>query len=216
MGQNTSDLEVGEHAGLQYLLQPPTRAAPSGFAPVLMFLHGYDEGAPMPIEAALTRHGPLRPGSPADALAPFIIVAPQLPFRGDAWLQFADAVFSLVRVVHERHGGDARRSYLTGFSFGGNGVFDLAILQPNTWAALWTVDPTRVPASDPQRPVWLSFGEVARSRKSGFIRALGLSSASNPPVGDRLHLDEGADHVGSATHAYRDASIYAWLLSKTL
>lgn len=118
--------------------------------------------------------------------------------------------------MHDQFSGDPERSYLTGFSFGGNGVFDLARLQANTWAALWAVDPTRAPASDPERPVWLSFGEIARARKLQFIRALQLLSTNDSASGDRLQLDQGADHVGSATLAYGEPRIYAWLLSKRL
>lgn len=170
----------------------------------------------MEIQRALTLHGPLRPGNPADALAPFFIIAPQLPVRGDLWYRHSEAVRWLVRHAHEQHGGDPERSYLTGFSFGGNGVFDLALLQPDIWAALWAVDPTRVPPRDPQRPLWLSIGEIARARQAQFIRALSLS----PPVADgratRVILDEGGDHVGSAATAYRDRRIYSWLLARHL
>jgi predicted peptidase len=208
--------EIREHAGLKFAVLLPTPTRPSALHPVLLFLHGYDEGAPTEIQRALTRHGPLRRGNPADALAPFIIVAPQLPFRGDVWAHFAEPVLSLLRLVHEQHAGDPERSYLTGFSFGANGVFDLAIAQPAHWAALWSVDPTRVPTSDPQLPVWLSFGEIARARKPQFIRRLRLADATESPNGDRAQLDEGADHVGSATLAYADARVYAWLLTKTL
>ncbi len=116
----------------------------------------------------------------------------------------------------EQHAGDARRAYLTGFSFGGNGVFDLALLQPDTWAALWAVDPTRPPANDPCVPVWLSIGEIARSRQRGFITALGLEPATDSGNGARVYLDEGEDHVGSARVAYSDRRIYSWLLSKQL
>lgn len=200
---------------MDYALRLPdaTRPAPH---PVLCFLHGYDEGAPTEIVRALTRHGPLRRGNPADALAPFTIVAPQLPFRGDVWAHFAEPVGALLSHVHKEFSGDPRRSYLAGFSFGGNGVFDLAIANPEAWAALWAVDPTRVPASEVEPPVWLSFGEIARARKPQFIRALKLSPVGEAASGDRLQLDEGADHVGSATLAYSDARIYGWLLKKML
>jgi dienelactone hydrolase len=183
---------------------------------VLFFLHGYDEGAPLDIQDALTRHGPLRPGNTVRAVEEFIIVAPQMPTRGDVWHRYADAVRVILRHVHQRHDGDPQRTYLTGFSFGGNGVFDLALLQPHTWAALWAVDPTRVPTRNPQRPVWLSFGEVARHRKNGFIQALDLRPVDESIDGDRVYLDEGADHVSSATLAYQDELIYSWLLSKQL
>ncbi|HEX2189375.1 MAG TPA: hypothetical protein VHG51_10780, partial [Longimicrobiaceae bacterium] len=107
---------------------------------------------------------------------------------------------------------------LTGFSFGGNGVFDLALAQRGFWAALWAVDPTRVPVDDPGRPVWLSFGEVARFRKQGFVQALQLrdAGAAAVPGGDRFYTDRGEDHVGSATSAYREERVYRWLLSRHL
>jgi hypothetical protein len=199
---------------LRYLLSVPAAKGDGDAAPVLCFLHGYDEGAPAEIRGALTMHGPLRPGSAEAATRDFIVVAPQLPERGDLWHRHADDVRRIVADVRAAHGGDARRSYLTGFSFGGNGVFDLALLQPDLWAALWAVDPTRVPRHDPGRPTWLSFGAIARRGKEAFIRALALQPAAGPsPQGDRLYLDEGAGHVGSAALAYADERIYRWLLS---
>ena len=199
------DIEVVEAAPLRYLLSIPPAPA-EGPRPVLCFLHGYGEAAPMDIRRALTMHGPLRPGDPRTEL---IVVAPQLPRAGDVWHLYADAVRDIVTAVHARHGGDLRRTYLSGFSFGGNGVFDLALAQPDLWAALWAVDPTRVPQRDPVRPVWLSFGEVARRQSPDFVRVLGLRAE-----GDRVGVDEGEDHVGSAARAYRDERIYDWLLSK--
>ena len=211
---DSSQLRV-EEGPLRYIIAVP-KGRPSAGHPVLFFLHGYDEGAPLDIQDALTRHGLLRPGNAVRALKEFIIVAPQMPTRDDVWHRYADTVRVILRHVYQRHEGDPTRTYLTGFSFGGNGVFDLALLQPDTWAALWAVDPTRVPARDPQRPVWLSFGEVARHRKGGFIRALDLQPVVESADAERVYLDEGADHVGSATLAYQDARIYAWLLSKRL
>jgi alpha-beta hydrolase superfamily lysophospholipase len=207
-------LPVHEHGRLRYLL----RVSEEGTAPhpVLVFLHGYDEGAPMDIHHALTLHGPLRLGDPTDALSPFIIIAPQMPVRGDVWYRYADAVQAIVQQVHETHAGDPQRTYLTGFSFGGNGVLDLALLQPRTWAALWAVDPTRVPTHDPGIPLWLSIGEIARFRGRAFANALRLRPADSDLGLDRLYLDQGADHVGAARLAYSDARIYAWLLTKQL
>jgi len=211
-----SALTLVDAGDLPYVLSVPA-AAGGGAAPrpVLCFLHGYDEAAPMELRAGVTRHGPLRPGSSTLARRGFIVVAPQLPRAGDLWHRAADAVRRIVGEVREANGGDAARTYLTGFSFGGNGVFDLALAQPGLWAALWAVDPTRVPREDPRRPVWLSFGAAARGGRRAFIRALALEAAEGQtPGGDRLYLDEGEDHVGSATRAYADDRIYRWLLSK--
>jgi hypothetical protein len=211
-----NDPRVVEGTPLRYLLSLPHRVRDKGNWPVLCFLHGYDEAAPQDIHRAITRHGPLRKGTPSEALRKFIIVAPQLPFPGDIWYQFADAVMGIMEEVRAAHGGDPARTYLTGFSFGGNGVFDLALMQRSFWAALWPVDPTRIPDADSGRPIWMSFGEVSRRYKNGFIQALGLNPAGSDPEGDRQYLDQGQDHVGSAALAYRDERVYDWLLSKNL
>ena len=204
-----------EKGPLRYLLKIPA-ARPRTFHPVLLFLHGYDEGAPTDIHEALTRHGPLRPAKPARPVEPFIIVAPQLPTRGDVWHRYAGAVQMILRDVQQHHQGNPNRAYLTGFDFGGNGVFDLALIQPDTWAALSAVDPTRVPAQNPPQSIWLSFGQVARHRKDELIRALDLRPIVENGAADRVYLDQGADHVGSARLACRDERIYQWLLSKRL
>jgi hypothetical protein len=204
-------------SGLPYLLSIPTAPAePDAGMPLLCFLHGYDEAAPADIRKGVTRHDPLKPQSSSLAREQFIIVAPQLPRGGDIWHRYADTVKEIVTHIRTEYQVDPQRMYLTGFSFGGNGVFDLALMQANTWAALWPVDPTCVPPRDVERPVWLSIGEVARRSTDGFRRTLDLEPAVGTPTADRLYLDEGEDHVGSATLAYRDNRIYQWLLSKTL
>jgi predicted peptidase len=209
---NPEPLSPNEHAGLRYLLRPAreTTASP---APLLVFLHGYDEGAPMPIEKALTRHGPLHPGNPPSALAPFMIVAPQVPTRGDIWYEHAASVGSLVRHIQVEHQVDPARTYLSGFSFGANGVFDLALRQPEMWAALWAVDPTRIPSGELAQPLWLSFGEIARHRKEQFVDLLKLVPDEQS---ERVCVDDGSDHVGAATNAFRDPFIYRWLLARRL
>jgi|SRR5579875_2207280 len=69
-----------ESGPLSYLLSVPDSDPPSsGVWLLLCFLHGYDEGARMPVERALTRHGPLAAGSSPVAASDFIIVAPKPP-----------------------------------------------------------------------------------------------------------------------------------------
>jgi hypothetical protein len=207
---------VFEGASLRCLLSLPEDLESRNDWPVLCFLHGYEEAAPMDIRKALTRHGPMQRGCSPATGREFIVIAPQLPRMGDIWYQYDEAVMDIVSTVRSTYHGDAGRTYLTGFSFGGNGVFDLALVQFDFWAALWPVDPTRIPDSDPGRPVWMSFGEVSRRYKNGFIKALGLEPARSMPGGDRVYLDQGQDHVGAATLAYRDDRVYAWLLSKNI
>lgn len=202
---------VGGHP-LRYLLSLPQGKSGKPL-PVLCFLHGYGEAAPRDIRRALTLHGPLRASSSPRVREEFIVVAPQLLIGGDLWSRYADVLRQIVSEVRSDHGGDAQRLYLTGFSFGANGVFDLGAAQPDLWAALWAVDPTRVPSRELKRPVWVSIGEVSRNRRQTFVDALGLEEDA---AGDRVWRDEGLDHVASAASAYADERIYDWLLAKTL
>jgi poly(3-hydroxybutyrate) depolymerase len=201
------------HEGLQALVSLPSGNAAG--APLLCFLHGYDEAAPMEIVAALTRHGPLSEHTPPALVADFVVVAPQLPQGGDVWHEQAEVVRSLVLRLQKEHGTDNSRRYLTGFSFGGNGVFDLGLAHPGFWTALWAVDPTRVPSSDLEEPVWLSIGSVARHATEQFIERLQSQLPDEELLADRIHLDEDEDHVGSARRAYADARIYRWLLERS-
>jgi predicted peptidase len=184
--------------------------------PVLCFLHGYGEAAPMDIRGALTLHGPLRQANSHKATDCFIIAAPQLPAKGDDWHKYPDAVRNIVIEVQNRYGGNRKQRYLTGFSYGGNGVFDIALSMPGFWAALWAVDPTRVPSTNPNVPIWLSMGERSRGNKDLFVERLHLAPATDDEVGDCIYLDSDQDHVGTATLAYRDDQVYAWLQTKHL
>lgn len=210
------DLHLLESAPLPYVLSLPGPAASAaGPRPLLCFLHGHGEGAPTPMEQALTRHGPLAPTSGSLPTTEFIVVAPQLPRRGDDWCRHEACLHDIVRQVLELRHGDPQRLYLSGLGCGADGVLDLALRQPGLWAALWPVDPTRVPLQAPSCPVWLSAGEVSRRQERAFVERLGLQPGpEDGEAGDRVLTDAGEDHACTARHAYADARIYRWLLSK--
>lgn len=79
----SDDIRLVQIAALDCLVRPAAMAH-SASPPLLCFLHGYDEGAPREIYAALTKHGPLRSGN-SPVTEQFVIIAPQLPRRGDIW-----------------------------------------------------------------------------------------------------------------------------------
>jgi predicted peptidase len=215
MQQQSADLQLHTSGALPYLLARPRGPAGAAGYPVLCFLHGLDEGAPLQIREALTRHGPLSPGARRGVASEFLVVAPQMPARGDLWHRHADEVRALVETVAVDHGCDRSHMFLTGFSFGANGVFDVALDHRGFWTALWAVDPTRVPSDDPRIPVWLSAGEITRRFEGNFIQQLRLEPLKEQPPGDRVYLDEGMDHVRTATSAYADERAYRWLLSRS-
>jgi predicted peptidase len=201
---------------LRYLLRPRTSTEADESPPLLCFLHGYDEGAPLDIFDALSRHGPFRSLNQSTYKDRFVIVAPQLPVRGDLWNRYADTVGRIVLDEAKRFACDLRRLYLTGFSFGGNGVFDLSFAQTGIWAASWPVDPTRVPTRLITIPIWLSLGEISRLQAPSFIRILGLESAEIATSADKVWSDAGEDHVATATQAYNEERVYRWLLCKQI
>ena len=209
-------LQLVDSYPLRYLLRPRISTEADESPPLLCFLHGYGEGAPLDIFDALSRHGPFRSLNPSTYKDRFVIVAPQLPLRGDLWYRYADTVRQIVLDEAKKFACDLRRLYLTGFSFGGNGVFDLSFAQTGMWAALWPVDPTRVPTQPITIPIWLSLGEISRLQGRSFIRTLGLDSAEIVTSPDRVWSDAGEDHVGTATQAYSDDRVYRWLLSNRL
>ncbi len=207
-------------APLAGVLSLPQRPHPR--PALLCFLHGHGEAQPMDAVTAMTMHGPLNPESVVDAeglVLPFVVVAPQLPVAGDHWHVQADRVAALVHEIETRYVTDPTRRYLTGFSFGGNGVFDLGHRQPDFWAALWAVDPTRIPEPDLTAPLWLSVGSSARAVAATTVMRLRSAEleadAPDAPVGAaRVHMDQGEGHVETAQHAYADARVYRWLLGQ--
>jgi predicted peptidase len=198
---------------LRGVVSLPDLPAGAQQSPLLVFLHGLNEGPPTEVRAALTRHGPLRAGSAAIARERFVVLAPQLPRRGDYWSLFIAEVETLVDFACAQWRVDPDRVYLTGFSLGGDGVFDLALLAPERWAALWPVDPTHVPPRDPRLPLWLSLGTAARGKTAEFAEHLRLNH-SGFGAGSLVYHDDGLDHVDTARLAYADASIYGWLLAR--
>jgi hypothetical protein len=107
------------------------------------------------------------------------------------------------------------KMYLTGFSFGGNGVVSIGSRQPDDWAALWPVDPTDPPQSGTKRPVWVSAGQHSRGRRQDFTDALILQDwpRTGSPPRDRVYEDAGQKHVDTAREAYANGAIYDWLLT---
>src|SRR5207253_7274726 len=113
------DIEL-RHGALPYLFGTGAGVAGSG-RPLLVFLHGYDEGRPTEIWRASSRHGPLRSEYDSSLFGDLLIAAPQLPARGDIWGRYSKHFAAVVVQLHDEVKADPRRTYLTGFTFGGTG-----------------------------------------------------------------------------------------------
>jgi predicted peptidase len=135
------------------LVSIPPGQRPGERWPILVFLHGSGEAAPLDLQVAMTRHGPLSASSGSAATQRFVIIAPQLTAPGgDVWNSRADQVKAIARSAADKYQGNPSQIYLTGFSYGGNGVLDVGFRQRDVWAALWPVDPNRCPVNRADRP----------------------------------------------------------------
>lgn len=210
------EYRVREYRSFKCLISVPVGATREGGWPLLVFLHRSGEAAPNELNAALTTHGPLCARSGCAATRRFVVVAPQLPEPGsDVWELQAGAVKAIGLDVANDYGGNFARIYLTGFSFGGNGVLKIGVRERDAWAALWPVDPTMRPAEGTDRPLWLSAGPLSRANKAAFRNVWGLQDCvpEAPPHSTRVYEDAGLNHVDTASAAYRNDDIYCWLLT---
>src|ERR1051325_3843324 len=184
--------------------------------PLLLFLHGSGERGSDP--RLVMKHGPpkLVPQLPE---FPFILVSPQCP-AGRMWntetlLALLDEVVAKLRV-------DRKRVYVTGMSMGGYGAWNLALSQPQRFAALapvcgggdvlpaYLASPTKERALR-SLPVWAFHGArddlVPVSESERMVLALRGAGATNV----RLTVYPEAAH-DSWTETYDNPQLYKWFL----
>ena len=164
---------------------------------------------------------------------PFVVVMPQCPlpahWTDPKMLQMAMA--ALDQESAEFH-GDRERTYLTGLSMGGYGVWELARLYPRRWAAIaiaaggifWSYEPERweqaatLPAEYAQAaghiPIWLFHGSddpVVPVREDELMFEA-LKSAGGQV---RFWIYQGLFH-DCWTRAYNEPELPRWLLAHRL
>jgi len=214
---------------LRYLLYlPPSfEEAPERKWPVLCFLHGIGEaakkkdGLEQSIQALLD-HGapPWHAEINSPLIRDFIVLSPQLPERRYWDANDFEEITQLLETIYANFRGDRDRTFLTGFSIGGKGVFDFAAWG-GKWAALWPVDDAHGEARTEcgTARVWLHFGkwkpELQRVTAEN-LKLIGTGPFREPnPSQDRLYTDYsgyGYDHVETCVAAYSDWRVYRWLL----
>lgn len=215
----------------RYEIYVPEQWKPTQSWPIILFLHGMGErgseglwqtqvGLPMAV-----RDHPER--------WPFLIVMPQVPFRYH-WTDpdmMTMAMTALDQSTHEFH-GDPERTYLTGLSMGGYGVWEIARTYPGRFAAIapvsggifWSYAPSRwkqeqtLPAKYALRvghtPVWMFHGlddPIVQPKQSEIMYDTLKSSGGHV----RLWLYTGVRH-NCWDRAYQNPELPRWLLSHDL
>jgi acetyl esterase/lipase len=164
---------------------------------------------------------------------PFIIVMPQCP-QDVYWTDPTGMDLALATLNREtsEFNGDPDRTYLTGLSMGGYGVWELTRLYPRRWAAVvvvsggifWSYAPERwtrfnsLPAeyarATGRTPIWMFHGtedSVVSIRQSEMMYEA-LRSAGGRV---RLWIYQGMHH-DTWTRAYNEPEVPRWLLEHRL
>jgi predicted peptidase len=117
----------------RYQVFVPAAEAGGRTPPVILFLHGSGERGNDGAKPTLVGIGPyLR--AHRDSF-PAIVVFPQAP-EGSEWGGNLGLVFATLDAATREFRGDPDRTYLTGLSMGGYGVWDVAMRAPGRFAAL--------------------------------------------------------------------------------
>ena len=118
----------------RYQVYVPARRSGRGKTPVILFLHGSGERGDDGVKPTTSGLGPYVRAH-ADSF-PAIVVFPQVPKGGEWYGNSAKVAFAALDAATREFDGDPRRTYLTGMSMGGYGVWELALMQPRRFAAL--------------------------------------------------------------------------------
>lgn len=93
---------------------------------------------------------------------PFVVVSPQCP-AGEIWEMKFNALKDLLNEMENNYSIDHERIYLTGYSMGGYGTWNFAILNPERFAA---IVPVSGGAMSPKKalllknlPIWAAHGD---------------------------------------------------------
>ncbi|MGV8961342.1 MAG: dienelactone hydrolase family protein [Stenotrophomonas sp.] len=116
-----------------YQVFVPAKRDPAGI-PVVLFLHGSGESGDDNRSQLETGLGPWLKNHAASF--PALVVLPQAPEEKE-WLgRTARMALATLDAASAEFHGDPHRTYLTGMSMGGYGVWELALMQPQRFAAL--------------------------------------------------------------------------------
>ncbi len=202
VGQAEHEHESAE--GLPYRVTVPDGSESGALPPLLLFLHGGDRSN--------TRHHPARYAQ-AEGIKPFpfLVVAPHCR-AGCSW-PTVDFVAPLEEVA-ATYPFDRTRVYLTGYSMGGYGAWDLVSRNPELFAAAAPIagggDASAVCAAR-RVPIRAYHGDrdtvIPHSSSVAMVEALEACGG----VVDLVTLP-GVDH-GSWVPTFKDPAFYAWLLS---
>ena len=216
----------------RYMVYVPENWNRNQLWPVILFLHGSGERGQDgmdEIQIGLPQAIRLHPDR-----WPFVVVMPQVPFSHHHWTDpdMMTMAMEALRVEMKEFHGDPDRTYLSGLSLGGYGVWEIAKTYPHRFAALvpvcggvfWSYRPDRwrevnsLPAEYARAvgrtPVWMFHGAddpVVSPRQSQLM--FDALKASGGDV--RYWAYAGVKHQ-VWDRAYAEPQLPRWLLAQRL
>ena len=171
-------------------------------SPLLLFLHGGDRSN--------TKHNPQKYAAAADIDFPFIVVSPHCT-SGCSWSTVD--FHALLKEVIAEYNVDQTRIYLTGYSMGGYGSWNLLVRSPSWFAAAAPIagggDASKI-CKAKNITVRAYHGDkdnvISHRKSESMINALKECGGSA-----ELILYPGVDH-GSWPRTFSDPEFYKWLL----
>jgi poly(3-hydroxybutyrate) depolymerase len=216
----------------RYVVYLPENWSKTEKWPTVLFLHGSGERGTEGLDETQI-------GLPAAIRVhperwPFVVVMPQVPFGRHHWTDPEMMQTALAALHAEQHefNGDPDRTYLTGLSLGGYGVWEIARDHPHIFAAIapvsggifWSYQPARwneqttLPAEYARvlrhEPIWMFHGadDPVVSPKQSVL----LFEALKAVDGDVRFWEYAGVKHNAWDRAYGNAELPHWLLSHSL
>lgn len=197
---------------LNYLVYLPKSYSPNIKMPLILSLHGSGErGNNIENVKRWGIHKILRENDDF----PFIVVSPQCP-EGEIWEMKFNALKDLLNKIQNDYNIDDERICLTGYSLGGYGTWNFAIVNPEIFAA---IVPISGGAISPKKalclkniPIWVAHGDsdtvVPFEESKRIVESL---EEHNPNIIFKIY--EGKGHE-VCTSAYEEPELFQWLLKQ--
>jgi len=191
-----------------FVWEPKNR--PEGPLPLLLFLHGSGARDLDQLERDSTIRAIRKSGFPGLVVVPFEEKPPWNPAK----------VGELLREVEAKYDVDPTRIYLTGFSRGGSGTWQVASAFPKKFAAIWPVAGAGIPELGRawsrlrDLPTFVVWGEDDDLEAAEQAEAI-VEMQQKLGVDSRFVLLPEAGHMDSFREAYRTPEIYEWLLEQS-
>jgi len=209
--------EVINPGGLNYLLFLPqdTSQQIDGKFPLLISLHGIGERG---TNLQILKQDGLPKILDGYNSFPFIVISPQCPTYTEwYWHGTHIHINKIIDDAIKLYPVDEKRIYITGYSMGGIGAYDMAIRYPEKIAAIVPIAARAEPDWDVCKmndvPVWAFHGVldyvVPLSKGQEIVNSL-ITCGANV----KLTVYSNAGH-DAWTRTYKNPAMYDWLLSHT-